>query len=74
MIEKLNITIQNKLTKKIFYKLYLDGGEWIKYEYDTNHNKIYYEDDTGYWFKSEFNSNSYRTYFENIYGVIKHNR
>jgi len=39
MIEKYNISIKNKLTKKIFYKLDLDDGFWWKYEYDDRGNK-----------------------------------
>ncbi len=51
MIEKLNITIQDKLTKKIKYTLFLDLGIWYKTEYNSDGNIIYFGDSYGYWYK-----------------------
>ncbi len=45
MIEQTNILIQNKDTKKIFYRLNLDSGYWRKGEYDTE-GKLIYSDDS----------------------------
>ncbi len=70
MIEKLNITIQNKLTNQIYYGLDLDGRTWWKEEYDTRGNNLYYEDSCDYWFKTEFNSRGNQIYFEDSKGNI----
>jgi hypothetical protein len=48
MIDKLNISIENKETKKIMYKLYLDINYWYKREYDSRFNQIYYETSRGF--------------------------
>ena len=74
MIDKLNISIEDKNTKKIEYKLYSDDGGWVKSEYDSNQNMIYNENSDGYWSKSEYDNEGKRVYFETIYGVIKHKR
>ena len=42
MIDKLNITIENKNTKKIKYKFYLDEGVWWKSEYNNEGKLIHY--------------------------------
>jgi hypothetical protein len=42
MIDKLNISIEDKLTKKIEYKLNLGDGYWWKSEFDSRGNLIYY--------------------------------
>ena len=36
--------------------------------YDSNGNKIYYENSDGYWRKSEYDSNNNRIYYEDSYG------
>ena len=40
-------------------------------EYDSNGNRIYYEDDIGNWCKSEFDSDGNVTYYEDSFGRIK---
>ena len=47
MIEKNNIPIQNKLTKRISYILFLDSGWWRKIEYDDRGKEINYENSEG---------------------------
>jgi len=42
--------------------------------YDSNLNKIYYEDSTGYWDKIEYDSNGNIIYFEDSLGFINDNR
>jgi len=42
MIEKTNITIEDKNTKKIEYKLNLGDDYWWKSEYNAEGNLIYY--------------------------------
>jgi len=74
MIEQTNITIENKLTKKIEYKFYLDEGYWYKAEYNSRGHLIYDEDDSGYWSKYEYNNEGKRIYFENSNGYIKDDR
>ena len=68
MIDKTNIPIDSKNTKKIQYNLSLDEGFWYKQEYDSRGNEIYYEDSDGYWFKRQFDTRGKRIYFETIYG------
>jgi hypothetical protein len=51
MIDKLKISIKDKLTKKIKYELYLDIGFWRKREYDTRGKLIHYENSNGYNYK-----------------------
>ena len=68
MIEQTNITIQNKLTKKIFYKLFLDRGVWYKQECDDRGKEIYFESSDGYWHKFEYDSRGNRIYYENSDG------
>ena len=55
MIDKLNIPLGNKNTKKIEYTLYLDGGTWYKTEYNSEGREICYESSLSYWYKREFN-------------------
>ena len=43
MIDKTNITIGNKLTKKIIYYLNFDSGYWSKKEFDSRGERIYYD-------------------------------
>ncbi len=74
MIEKTNIKIHNKLTKKIEYLLYLDRGYCYKLEFDTRGNLIYYEDSDGFWSKYEYNSEGNRIYYENSIGIIEDDR
>ena len=47
MKDKYNIKIQNKLTKKIDYYLNLEVGYWVKGEYDSSGNEIYFETSKG---------------------------
>jgi hypothetical protein len=74
MINKSNIRIQNKDTKKIRYKLYLDDGWWSKKEYDTRGNKIYYENSVGYSNKYEYDSEGKQIYFESNKTIIRDGR
>jgi len=55
MIDKLNIPIENKLTKKIEYRLYLDGGTWCKSEINDEGREIHYENDLSCWYEREYN-------------------
>lgn len=41
MIEKYNIPIETKQTKKIHYRLNLDDGFWYEEEFDNSGNVIY---------------------------------
>ena len=68
MIDKTNIKIQNKLTKKIIYVLDLDLGVWLNFEYDTRGNDIYYENYRGDWVKKEYDNEGKRIYYD--YGHI----
>jgi hypothetical protein len=70
MIEKLNIKIENKDTKKIYYKLHLDERYWRKEEYDSRGNEVYYEDSSGDWFKEEYDNEGKRVYYESSRGYI----
>ncbi len=70
MIEKTNIPIQNKLTKKIRYKLNLDGGWWWKSEHDYSGKEIYSENCNGFWYKAEYNAEGKRIYSQNSNGLI----
>jgi hypothetical protein len=74
MIDKLNISIKNKDTKKIKYKLNLDNDWWRKYEYDTRGNLIYCENGAGYWYKMEYNNKNKVIYYENNIGIITDKR
>lgn len=47
MIEKYNIPIEDKNTKKIIYTLSLDIGYWLKSEFDDKGNRIYLKDSKG---------------------------
>jgi hypothetical protein len=74
MVEKSNITIQNKNTKLINYRLNLDEGGWYKAEFDNKYNIIYYENGAGRWTKSEYNDEGDRIYYETSNGVIRDDR
>jgi len=56
MIDKYNITIENKETKIIYYTLNLDLNYWYKSEYDDESNQISFETKDGYWYIDEYNS------------------
>jgi hypothetical protein len=71
MIDKANIPIGNKHTKKINYRLNLDEGAWYKYEYDSRGNKTYHENSGDFWYKYEYDSYNNKIYFENSEGYIK---
>ena len=74
MIEKSNIKIENKLTKKITYTLALDSERWYKQEYDSEGKLIYYED-RGYWSKQEYDNEGNLIYHENKFdGIIRDDR
>ncbi len=70
MIDKLNIPLQNKDTKKIKYWLYLDDAFWLKYEYNNEGYIIHYVNSGGYWIKKGYNTRGERTYFEDSKGNI----
>ncbi len=75
MIEQTNISIQDKLTKKIRYKLNLDSGYWRKGEYDTRGKVIYFKNSRGDWYKAEFNTEGEKIYHENSsHGIIRDDR
>jgi hypothetical protein len=42
---------------------------WYKKDYDSNNNKIYYENSTGFWSKREYDTNGNEIYYEtsNVY-------
>lgn len=60
MIDKLNIPIENKLTKEIKCYFNLDNDYWCKWEHNSEGKTLYYEDDTGYWTKSEYTTEGKR--------------
>lgn len=68
MIEKTNILIESKDTKKISYYLDLDCGYWSKWERNTEGKTLYYEDVSGYCCKSEYNTEGKRINVEVNYG------
>jgi hypothetical protein len=74
MIDKLNISIQNKDTNKISYRLNLEGGYWRKEEYNSRGNIIYVETSSGFWYKSEYDSIGNKIYVENSNGFIRDDR
>ncbi len=74
MIDKLNISIEDKQTKKIRYHLNLDSGYWFKYEYDNEGNITYGEDSRGYWKKTEYDTRGNQIYSENSNGFIRDDR
>ena len=47
-----------------------DFSKGSLYLYDSNGNKIYFEDSNGYWVKQEFDANGNRIYYENSMGTI----
>ncbi len=74
MIEKLNISIEDKQTKEIRYHLNLDSGYWTKSEYDSRGNITYYENITGFWFKYEYDNYCEKIYYETSDGYIRDDR
>lgn len=74
MIEKYNIKIESKQTKKIKYELWLDEGFWRNFEYDSKGNIIYFENSEGNWVKTEYDDENNEIYFENRFGIIKDDR
>jgi hypothetical protein len=71
MIDKLNITIQNKESKVIYYTLNLDLNYWYKSEYNAEGNITHSNDISGYWSKREYDSKGKRIYYETSYGYIE---
>ena len=51
MVDKLNITIEDKNTKAIEYMLSLDDGTWDKSEYNDEGREICYESSLSYWYE-----------------------
>ena len=74
MIEKTNIIIQSKLTKKIKYYFELDNGYWCKQEYNSRGNETYFEVSDGWWYKKGFEDKGKITYYENSGGYIRDDR
>ena len=77
MIDKLNISIQNKNTKKITYtlyldKLWLDNVHWEKEEFNHKDKITYFESGRGNWVKVYYDSKDNMVYCED--GNVKHNR
>ncbi len=74
IIEKNNIPLENKDTKKIEYTLWLDEGVWSKIEYNAEGKTIYYED-RGYWSKQEYDNEGNLIYYEDKNdGIIRDDR
>jgi len=74
MIEKLNIPIQSKNTKKIEYCLSLDNEWWHISELDKNNNEIYYVNSKGNWVKKEYNNRGDKIYVEDKHGFLNYDR
>ncbi len=74
MIEKTNISIDNKDTKKIDYYLNLDIGYWDKEEFNNEGKEIYYETSSGFWYKKEYDTEGNVIYYENSRGYIRDDR
>lgn len=55
---------------KVAQLLKHDFSKGSLYLYDSNGNKIYFEDSNGYWVKQEFDANGNRIYYENSKGTI----
>jgi len=70
MIEQTNIKIENKLTKKIKYFLFLDSGEWEKEELNYKDKPTHFESSGGYSYKAEYDSWGSMIYYESSYGYI----
>jgi len=70
MIDKYNIKIQNKNTKKIEYILSLDDYWWFKSEFDSRGKDTYYEDSEGGWNKSEYDDEGNQISFETKDGYL----
>ena len=49
MIDKLNIPLQYKETKKIAYTLFLDSEWWWKEEYDDSDKRILHKSSMDKW-------------------------
>jgi hypothetical protein len=71
MVDKYNITIQYKGTKKIKYWLNLDNGRWEKEEYNHKDKITYFENSFGNWIKAHYDSKDNMMYCED--GNVKHN-
>ncbi len=74
MIDKTNIPLENKLSKRISYTMFLNSGKWLKTEYNSRGNITYYENSGGYWYKYKYDSIGKQIYFENSNGYIKDDR
>ena len=70
MIDKYNIPIHSKNTKKIKYFLFLDSGEWEKEEFNHKDKPTYFESSRGKWYKAEYDSWGSMIYYESSYGYI----
>jgi hypothetical protein len=61
--------VPRELWEEIFTKLY---NQWVIIDnnviYDSNNNRIYFEDYDGYWVKREYDSNNNEIYYENSNG------
>ena len=56
--------LYNQNNDEIYYEN-SDNGYWYKQEYDSNGNRIYFEDGTGDWLKYEYDQNGNEIYYEN---------
>ena len=74
MVDKHNISIKNKDTKKIEYKLSLDSGYWSKSEYNSIGREIYFENSRGYWYKVEYDTRGNIIYCKTSEGYISDDR
>jgi hypothetical protein len=68
MVDKLNISIEDKDTKEIKYILNLDEDWWLKTEYNSDGNIIYFGDSYGYWYKYKYNLKLNIMYYESCRG------
>lgn len=80
-------SIGNIIHKKHFLLIILDSNKnqiyyedekadiwWVKQQFDSNDNKIYYENSDEFWSKLQYDSNGKRIYYENSDGYIEDNR
>ena len=67
-----DLKIRDKNRRIIYYEN--SGGNWAKWEYDSQGNEIYYENSHGDWVKRKYDSDGNEIYHERSDGYIKDNR
>ncbi len=76
MIDKYNISIEDKNTKKIEYNLWLDEGYWRKSEFDSKGNNIYTHYNDNSWIKRKYDDIGNVIFFKrtnNEWGKLEYN-